>query len=109
MRAGQFTERATFYEPRTTQSETGAVKTEYFPVWKCRCSVERFSNTTDKDRQDAREAFFGHFGVIRTRNYPQIKDNMRVEVRGVMYQIILLPPPRHSDNTLGINITKINE
>lgn len=109
MRAGQLIERATFYEPKSVQSETGAVRTEYVPVFSCKCSVERFSNTTDKDRTDAREAFFGHFGVIRTRNYPKIKDNMRVELRGVMYQIILLPPPRTSDNTLGINITKINE
>lgn len=108
MRAGQFREQVIFYEPRTTRTASGAVDTTYEEVWRCRAHVVRFSNTTDKDRTDAGEAFYGSFGVIRTRNYPKIKDNQRVMMRGMMYQIILMLPPRN-DNTLEINITKINE
>lgn len=108
MRAGQFRERVEFFAPKEERTTSGSLKVEYEKVWECRAHVVRFSNTTDKDRQEAGEAFFGSFGVIRTRNYPAIKDDQRVLMRGVWYQIILLLPPR-SDNTLEINITKINE
>lgn len=108
MRAGQFREPVEFFEPISVRTQFGSSSTSYKKVWECRAHIVRFSNTTDKDRQDAGEAFFGSFGVIRTRNYPVIKDNQRVLMRGVWYQIILLLPPRN-DNTLEINITKINE
>lgn len=109
MQRAQLKERVSFYEPRSNRTEFGAVETTYEKVWECGAYAVRFSNTTDKDRTDAAEAFFGSFGVIRTHDYPQIKDNQRVMMRGVMYQIILITPPRAADRMIEINITKINE
>lgn len=108
MRAGQFIVPVEFYEPKNTRQRNGAVKTEWVPVWRCRVWPVRFSNTTDKDRIDAGESFFGSFGVIRAFDYPAIKENQRVKMRGAWYQIMMITPPR-SDRSIDINITKINE
>lgn len=108
MRAGQYIIPCEFYEPRVEQKANGSIETSWERVWRCKVWSVRFSNVTDKGRQDAGEAFFGSFGVIRSFPYPQIRDNQRVKMGGVWYQIILITPPR-PDRSIDINITKLNE
>lgn len=108
MRRGLLRDRATFYTLTRTQTPYGSVTTQREKVWSCKAFAERFSNVTDKDKIDAKEQFYGSFGVLRVHNYPKIKEDQIVEYRGIFFKIILIVP-RFSDNTLAINVTKINE
>jgi hypothetical protein len=108
MRRGLLRDRVTFYRLVRTQTDSGSMRIDREKVWSCKAHAERFSNVTDKDKIDAKEQFYGSFGVLRVHNYPKIKEDQIVEYRGVMYQIILIVP-RFSDNTLAINVTKLNE
>lgn len=107
MRAGLLRDVAVFKQPRKVLTETGAVSKEYVPVLRCRAYKRRFSNVTDKDKIDAKEEFYGHFGVIQVRYSPLIKEEQIVEFRGEVYKIILLD--RQPDNTLLVNLNRINE
>lgn len=107
MRAGLLRDIAIFKEPRKIVSDTGAVNTEYVPILRARAYKRRFSNITDKDKVDAKEVFYGHFGVIQVRFNPLIRENQIVEFRGVEYKIILLD--KQQDNTYLVNINKLNE
>lgn len=108
MRAGLLREIVIFKEPRTDQTSTGALRKEYVPVLKCRAYKKRFSNVTDKDKIDAKEEFYGHFGVLQVRYSPKINDRQIVEFQGVDYKIILLDRNR-TDNTYYVNVNKLNE
>ena len=107
MRAGLLKEVVIFKTPREERTETGGVRTVYDEVFRCKANKRKFSNVTDKDRVDAYEEFNGHFGVIQTRYYPQIKETQIVEFRGVNYKIILLD--RQADNSYLINVNRLND
>lgn len=106
MRAGSLKYVATFKELRTVKSPTGAVSKEYIPVFRCRAAKKKFSNVTDKDKVEANEEFYGHFGVIQVRYSPKINDMQIVEFRGQDYKIILLDI--QPDNTYLVNVNKLN-
>lgn len=108
MRAGLLREVVVFKEPQVVQTATGAVSRQYVAVHKCRAYKKRFSNVTDKDKVDAKEEFYGHFGVLQVRYSPKINDRQVVEYQGVNYKVILLDR-NVTDNTYLINVTKINE
>ena len=108
MRAGLLREIVVFKEPRTVQTATGAVSKEYVAVHKCRGFNNRFSNVSDKDKVDAKEEFYGHFGVLQVRYSPKINDRQIVEFRGADYRIILLDY-NVTDNTYLVNVNKVNE
>ena len=108
MRAGLLREIVVFKEPRMVQTATGAVSKEYVAVHRCRAYKKRFSNVTDKDKIDAKEEFYGHFGVLQVRYSPKINDRQIVEFQGVDYEIILLDR-NITDNTYLVNVNKMNE
>lgn len=108
MRAGLLREVAIFKEPQYTQTATGGVSKQYVPVYKCRAYKKRFSNVTDRAKLEAKEEFYGHFGVIQVRYSPKINDQQIVEFQGVNYKIILLDR-NIADNTYLVNVNKINE
>lgn len=107
MRAGLLRDVAVFKQPQKVVTDTGAVRKEYVTVLRCRAYKKRFSNVTDKDKIDAKEEFYGHFGVIQVRYNPIIRGEQIVEFRGELYKIILLD--RQPDNTLLVNLNRINE
>lgn len=107
MRAGLLRDIAVFKQPQKVVSDTGAVRKEYVTVLRCRAYKKRFSTMTDKDRVDAKEEFYGHTGVIQVRYNPVIKEEQIVEFRGELYKIVFLD--RQTDNTLLVNLNRINE
>lgn len=108
MRAGLLRGVAVFKEPQVVQTETGALSKQYVPVYRCRVYKKRFSNVTDKDKLEAKEEFYGHFGVLQVRYSPKINDRQIVEFQGVNYKIILLDY-NITDNTYLVNVNKLNE
>ena len=107
MRAGLLRDIAVFKQPQKVVSDTGAVRKEYVTVLRCRAYKKRFATMTDKDRVDAKEEFYGHTGVIQVRYNPVIKEEQIVEFRGELYKIVFLD--RQTDNTLLVNLNRINE
>ena len=107
MRAGLLRYTAVFSEPVKQRTATGASSIVYQEVFRCRAAKKRFSNVTDKDKVEAKEEFYGHFGVIQVRFSPKIKDNQVVDFLGERYKIILLD--YQPDNTYLINLNKVNE
>lgn len=107
MRAGLLRDIAVFKQPQKVVSDTGAVRKEYVTVLRCRAYKRRFATMTDKDRVDAKEEFYGHTGVIQVRYNPIIREEQIVEFRGALYKVAMLD--RQTDNTLVINLNRINE
>lgn len=107
MRAGLLRDIAVFKQPQKVVSDTGAVRKEYVTVLRCRAYKRRFATMTDKDRVDAKEEFYGHTGVIQVRYNPAIREEQIVEFRGELYKIVFLD--RQTDNTLLVNLNRINE
>lgn len=107
MRAGLLREVVVFKEPTTIRTPTGASKTEYVPVYRCRMYKRRLTVATDKDAVDAKETFYGHTGIFQVRYSPKINDRQIVEFRGNEYRIDLLD--RRPDNSYYVYVTKRNE
>lgn len=107
MRAGLLRDVAVFKQPQKVASDTGAVRKEYVTVLRCRAYKKRLSNVTDKDKVDAKEVFYGHDAVIQVRYNPIIREEQIVEFRGALYKVAMLD--RQTDNTLVINLNRINE
>ena len=107
MRAGLLRDVAVFKQPQKVVTDTGAVSKEYVTVLRCRAYKKRFATMTDKDRVDAKEEFYGHTGVIQVRYNPIIREEQIVEFRGALYKVAMLD--RQTDNTLVINLNRINE
>lgn len=107
MRAGLLREWVTFKEPVKVIDRSGGQTVTYKDVYRARAYRKRFSNVTDKDKLDAKEVFYGHFGILQVRYSPLIKEDQIVEYQGNLYKIILLD--RHlQDNTYLLNLTKLN-
>lgn len=107
MRAGLLRDVVIFKEARDVRTDTGAVRKEWVEVLRTRGYKRKFSNVTDKDKVEAHEEFYGHFGVIQVRYHPRIKETQRIEFRGVDYKIILLD--LQPDNTYLVNVNKLNK
>jgi len=108
MKAGSMREHLTFHELKKTQSLSGAVKKEWSQVYSCRGFYKKSSPTYDKDGVDARELYQGETIFIIVRETTLINESHRVGYKGFMYEIILIIPI-HADNTLQLQLRKINE
>lgn len=107
MRAGVLREILVFKKPVETQSLTGAIKKEYVEAFKCRACRKKMTLIADKDGISAMEQFIGHTLVFQVRNYPVIKENLRVLYNGNEYSIKMINP-QMSDNTLILTLDKID-
>lgn len=108
MRAGSMRERLNFYQLTETQTPSGAVKKTWVSVYECRGFYKRSSPVYDKDGVEAKELYRGETIFMIVRETSHINANYRVGYKGFMYEIILIAPI-HSDNTLEIQLRKINE
>lgn len=101
-------ERLIFYALNEVQTSSGAVKKTWVPVYNCRGFYKRSSPVYDKDGVEAKELYRGETIFMSVRETSQINANYRVGYKGFMYEIILIAPI-HSDNTMEIQLRKINE
>lgn len=101
-------EKLTFYEVTVVQSPSGAPKKTWVSVYECRGFYKRSSPVYDKDGVEAKELYRGETIFMIVRETSQINANYRVGYKGFMYEIILIAPI-HSDNTLELQLRKINE
>ena len=108
MKAGSMRERLTFHELKKTQSLSGAVRKEWSQVYSCRGFYKKSAPVYDKDGVEARELYQGETIFMIVRETTLINENQRVGYKGFMYEIILVIPI-HSDNTLQLQLRKINE
>lgn len=108
MRAGSMRERLIFYALNEVQTSSGAVKKTWVPVYNCRGFYKRSSPVYDKDGVEAKELYRGETIFMIVRETSQINANYRVGYKGFMYEIILIAPI-HSDNTMELQLRKINE
>lgn len=107
MRAGLLRELLVFKSPVETQSPTGAIKKEYKEIFQCRASRKQMSLIADRDGVNAMEQFIGHTLVFQVRNYPVIKENLRVTYNGNEYNLKMVNPQMY-DNSLLLTLEKID-
>lgn len=108
MRAGSMREKLTFFELVETQSPSGAVKKEWAPAYGCRAYFKKANPVYDKDGVEAREEFRGDNIYLIIRKTNKVNDLMRVEYNGMKYDIIPPIVPIYADNTLQIQIRRLN-
>lgn len=108
MKAGSMREHLTFYDLTETQSPSGAIKKTWVQTYKCRGFYKKSSPVYDKDGVEAREVYQGDTVFMIVRETSSINEKQRIGYKSLMYEIILIAPI-HTDNTLQLQLKRINE
>lgn len=102
-------ERLIFYKLEKTQTPSGASKEILVEKYRCRARYKKATPVYDKDGVSAKELFRGDNIYMIVRRTKSINDTMKVEYDGRLYEIIPPIEPNHADNTIQIQIRRINE